>query len=212
MSKLLFLFIVSYLVGSFPTGYLSVKLLQGIDIRDYGSGNTGATNVFRVAGTKAALITAVGDVGKGILALQLAKVMLQEPLWGLEPKTALLICGIIVIAGHNWSIFLRFEGGKGVATTGGVLIALIPYMIWILLVIWLSLVVSTRYVSIASMVSGIAIPVFMLVFREPGEYVLFGIVIAIFVLYRHRSNIQRLLAGNENRLDWSQKGKKKRVR
>ncbi len=203
--KLLFVFLLSYLLGSIPTGYITGRMMKGIDIRQHGSGNTGATNVFRVLGFKAGLITAVGDIGKGILTLQLVKVILKAPVWGLEIKTVLLICGILVIAGHNWSLFLKFEGGKGIATTVGVLLLLSPYLLLILLFVWLPLVYLTKYVSLGSIVSGVMIPVLMILFRESGEYILFGIIIAIFVVYRHRSNIQRLLAGTENKISFSKK-------
>lgn len=213
MFTLLLVFVLSYFLGSIPFGYVSVKLLQGIDVRDYGSGNTGATNVFRVGGPKAALITAIGDVGKGILAVSLVRLMVKEPIFGLEPKTILLLCGLFVIAGHNWSVFLNFQGGKGVATTAGVIFILLPYLIWVLILAWFPLVLLTRYVSLASMVAGVTVPIVMLVRGEPWDYLLFGFMVAIFILFRHRANIRRLLAGTESRIDWFRRDKaKKRVR
>jgi glycerol-3-phosphate acyltransferase PlsY len=190
-----------------------VKLLQGIDVRDYGSGNTGATNVFRVGGPKAAVITAIGDVGKGVLAVTIARLLVKEAIWGIEPKTILLLCGLMVIAGHNWSVFLNFEGGKGVATTAGVIFILMPYLIWVLVLVWFPVVLLTRYVSLASMMAGLSVPIVMLVRGEPLNYLLFGFLVAIFILFRHRANIQRLLAGTESRIDWLRRDKaKKRVR
>lgn len=213
MFTLLLVFVLSYLLGSIPFGYVSVKLFQGIDVRDYGSGNTGATNVFRVGGPKAALITAIGDIGKGILAVTVARLLVKEPIWGIEAKTILLICGLIVIVGHNWSVFLNFEGGKGVATTAGVIFILMPYLIWVLVLAWFPVVLLTRYVSLASMVAGVTVPIVMLVRGEPWDYLIFGFVVAIFILFRHRANIRRLLSGTENRIDWLRKDKaKKRVR
>ncbi|AZR72763.1 acyl-phosphate glycerol 3-phosphate acyltransferase [Anoxybacter fermentans] len=210
--KLFLIFVLSYLLGSIPTGYIVAKKLKGIDIREYGSGNTGATNVFRVLGSKAGLITAIGDVGKGILAILIAKSTVTEPIWGLKPETIYLICGILVIAGHNWSIFLGFNGGKGIATTAGVLLTLLPYLLLILVFVWLPIVYLTRYVSLGSIISGLMVPILMILFKEPGEYILFGIVIAIFVVYRHRSNIQRLLKGTENKIQLPGKKKSRRVR
>lgn len=213
MFTLLLVFVLSYLLGSIPFGYVSVKLFQGIDVRDYGSGNTGATNVFRVGGPKAALITAIGDIGKGILAVTVARLLVKEPIWGIEAKTILLICGLIVIVGHNWSVFLNFEGGKGVATTAGVIFILMPYLIWVLVLAWFPVVLLTRYVSLASMAAGVTVPIVMLVRGEPWDYLIFGFVVAIFILFRHRANIRRLLSGTENRIDWLRKDKaKKRVR
>ncbi len=200
-----------YLLGAFPTGYLTSRYIYGLDIRKHGSGNTGATNVFRVLGARAGLITAIGDVGKSVLALRLSESLLGGPVWGLELRTILLIFGVIVIAGHNWSIFLGFEGGKGVATTVGVLLTLLPWLIIILLLIWIPIIYLTRYVSLASIISGLMIPILMILFKEPGEFIFFGIIAALFVVYRHRSNIQRLLNGTENRIDFKKK-KTKRVR
>lgn len=211
--KLLFIFLAAYVLGSIPTGYLTARQVGGIDIRERGSGNTGATNVFRVLGAKAGLITAFGDILKGVIAVQIAKYVLQEPVWGMEPSTAFLIAGVLVIAGHNWSLFLGFEGGKGVATTVGVLLSLLPYLMLVLLFVWVPIVYLTRYVSLASISAGVMIPILMFFFKEPGEYLFFGIIIALFVVYRHRSNIQRLLAGKESKIEFGKKKQKsKRVR
>lgn len=208
--KLVLVFIISYLLGSIPVGYIVSRFINGLDIRKHGSGNTGATNVFRVLGLKAGLLTAIGDIGKAIIAIKIVERILLEPHWGLELRTILLISGIIVIVGHNWSIFLGFDGGKGVATTVGVLLTLLPYSLLILVGIWVLLVYFTRYVSLASIVSGLTIPILMILFREPSEYIFFGIIAAIFVIYRHRSNIQRLLKGKENKIEF--KSQNKRVR
>lgn len=208
--KLVLVIIISYLLGSIPVGYIVSRFISGLDIRKHGSGNTGATNVFRVLGLKAGLLTAIGDIGKAIIAIKIVESIILEPYWGLELRTILLISGIIVIFGHNWSIFLGFDGGKGVATTVGVLLTLLPYSLLILVAIWVLLVYFTRYVSLASIVSGITIPILMILFKEPSEYIFFGIIAAIFVIYRHRSNIQRLLKGKENQIEF--KSQNKRVR
>ncbi|MCK4259050.1 MAG: glycerol-3-phosphate 1-O-acyltransferase PlsY [Halanaerobiales bacterium] len=204
--KVIFLLLTSYLLGSIPTGFIIAKIMNGIDIRQHGSGNTGATNVFRVLGSKAGLITAIGDISKGILVLVLVRTFMKVPVWGLEIRTVLLICALSVISGHNWSIFLGFEGGKGIATTAGVLMYLTPYLFLILIFVFVSIVYLTKYVSLGSIITGAMIPVIMILLKEPGEYILFGIIAAIFVVYRHRGNIERLLAGTENKISKPGKG------
>lgn len=210
--KAVLVFLISYLLGSIPIGYLVSRYLNNVDIRQHGSGNTGATNVYRILGLKAGLITAIGDIGKAIIAIKIVERLILTAHWGLELKTILLISGIIVIIGHNWSIFLRFDGGKGVATTVGVLLALLPYSLLILTVIWISIVYFTRYVSLASIISGLTLPLLLVLFKEPSEYIIFGIAAALFVIYRHRSNIQRLLKGEENQIRSKANDKSKRVR
>lgn len=208
--KLLLVFLASYLLGSIPFGYIIAKKFKGVDIRNHGSGNTGATNVFRVLGSKAGLATAIGDVGKGIVAIIIARVLINQTTWGMTEETVNLITAILVIGGHNWPVFLKFNGGKGVATTAGVFLALFPYLFPILVLVWLPIVFLTKYVSLASMAAGIAIPILMILFNEPLPYLFFGIIAAIFVLYRHRSNIKRLLKGEENKINFP--SKEKRVR
>lgn len=212
MIKLLLAMVMSYLLGSIPFGYLSVKWIKGVDVRQHGSGNTGATNALRVGGPGAALLAAVGDVGKGVLAIVIARVLINTPIFGLKVKILLLICSLIVILGHSWSLFLNFQGGKGVATTLGVLIALLPYLIPIILLFWIGIIAFTRYVSLASMIAALLVPVMMTIFHEPGEYIFFGIVVAIFVIYRHRSNIQRLIKGNENKIEWPRRSRSQKAR
>lgn len=202
MFKLVFVFLLSYFLGAIPFGYVSVRLIKGIDIREHGSGNTGATNVLRTAGPLAAIITMVGDVLKSVLAIKIAQALIDAPILGLNVKTILLICGLIAILGHSFSVFLNFQGGKGVATTLGALIALLPYLIPLVLMVWIPIVITTRYVSLASMLAGVAIPILLAIFHEPIEFIIAGLLIAVFVIYRHRSNVQRLINGTENKIQW----------
>lgn len=184
----------SYLVGAIPTSYLVGKLLRGIDLREHGSKNLGATNVYRVLGAKVAVPVGLFDVFKGAApVLWLAPF---GPEWGSFP----LICGIAAILGHVFSVFVRFKGGKGVATAGGVVIALAPLAILICLGIWAALVFSTGYVSLGSSVAALAYPglVFWL---TPAQrpFIFVHIAIALALVWFHRANIQRLMNGTENR-------------
>lgn len=190
---LLTLSIVSYLLGSIPFGMVISKLLRGIDIRSYGSGNIGATNVFRTLGAKPAVIVLIGDAAKGMLAVWLGKLLIGG-VWG--P----VLCGIFAILGHNWPVTLKFSGGKGVATTLGVLLGMLPLIALILFFVWTTILAFTRYVSLASIVCAVALPVLVLVFSGVSPYLLFCVVASITSLYKHRGNIQRLLRGEEYKI------------
>lgn len=184
----------SYLVGAIPTSFLAGKLLRGIDLREHGSKNLGATNVYRVMGAKVAVPVGLFDVFKGAApVLWLAPF---GPSWSSFP----LICGIFAILGHVFSIFVKFKGGKGVATAGGVVIALAPVAILICLGIWAAVTFSTGYVSLGSITAALAYPglVFWL---TPGQrpFIAIHIVIALALVWFHRANIGRLRAGTENR-------------
>lgn len=191
MLETILLLLVSYLIGSIPTGYLLGKALKGIDIRTLGSGNIGATNVWRALGPIPALTALAGDITKGIVAVLLGRHFGPS---GFELATA-----AAALIGHGWSIFLRFRGGKMIATLVGVLLMLPPVGIAVAAVIWLSLTALTRYVSLASMTAAVAVPI---VFAATGaglELVLFTAAAAAVVIYKHRDNIARLINGTENK-------------
>lgn len=190
---LLTLSVVSYLLGSIPFGMVISKWIRGIDIRSYGSGNIGATNVFRTLGAKPAIIVLIGDATKGMLAVLLGKLLIGG-IWG--P----VLCGIFAILGHNWPVTLKFSGGKGVATTLGVLLGMLPLVALILFFVWTTTLVITRYVSLASIVSAVILPVLVLLLSGVSPYLLFGIIASIASLYKHRGNIQRLLKGEEYKI------------
>lgn len=180
--------IAFYLIGSIPFSYLLVKLLKGIDLRTVGSGNIGATNVGRVLGRRYWALALLLDLGKGLLAAWLAQ------LWGLP----LWLAGLAVI-GHDWSVFLHFTGGKGVATTLGVLALTSWEALLLALLVWALLVKLSGYASAASLGALASAPPLVWVFtRNPS---LTGLFIALWLLslYRHRENIQRLLRGEEDR-------------
>lgn len=183
------IFLSSYLVGSIPNGYLVGKI-YGIDIRQFGSKNIGATNIYRVLGPRPAFWVFLTDAAKGVIGVFIAQAFLGSP-------AASLLGGIGAIAGHNWSAFLGFKGGRGVATALGVIAILMPKVTAIVFLVWAIIVYITRYVSLGSIIGALIAPPLIWLFGERTEYLYFGIVAAIFVIVRHRPNIQRLLKGEE---------------
>ncbi|MDD5557491.1 MAG: glycerol-3-phosphate 1-O-acyltransferase PlsY [bacterium] len=197
-ARFLLMLAAAYVVGSVPTAYLMGRLTRGIDIRDYGSGNVGATNVMRVLGTAAGLVTLGIDALKGYLVVFLVPLLLYPggealPLWRIASCLA-------VVAGHNWMLFLRFTGGKGVATAGGSFLALSPLAALSAVGVWGAVVACTRYVSLGSIAAGIALPVFMFLYGDPAVYGWFAVLVAAGLIAKHRENLRRLLAGTERRL------------
>lgn len=196
--KIFFLAILSYLIGSVPTAYIITKKIKGEDIRKFGSGNIGATNAARVLGLKMGLIVAVVDILKGYFAVILIQLMLPQ-------QTSLYIIFLlaaIVIIGHNFSIFLKFSGGKGVATTIGIVMNIFPIGFLILTVIWFLITIITRYVSLASIMAAVSLVFSSYFLKDSSAYFYFMIILAIGVIFTHRENIARLLAGTENRMKW----------
>lgn len=191
--------ILSYLLGSVPVGYLLVKVLQGKDIRDYGSGNIGATNVVRVVGKRVGIVTLLLDILKGLITVTVI------PLIAGNVVIVKLLCAFAVVAGHNWPVFLKFRGGKGVATTAGVLIGLVPKVFVSAVCVWGIVFTIWKYVSLASIAAAISLPLFMFIYQQPGSYQIMGLVVAIIGIWRHRSNINRLCAGKENKFRWRKK-------
>lgn len=179
----------AYLIGSIPIGYLVVAKWHGLDIRKYGSGNIGFTNVFRIVGFPSGLVVLIGDIGKGVLAVLLAK--------GLGGELTAMLAGLAVIAGHNWSLFLNFSGGRGVATGAGVFLALAPKAIMLSALIWIVTIALTRYVSLGSILGAVCLPVLILGFYDSWLLFIFGLLAATFVVYRHIPNIKRLINGSE---------------
>jgi acyl phosphate:glycerol-3-phosphate acyltransferase len=189
------LVVAAYIAGAIPFGLLLVRAITGRDIRAEGSGNIGAMNVFRTSGPALGVAVLVLDLLKGLVPVLLARRM------DLPPPT-LVIVGLAAIAGHNWSVFLRGKGGKGIATSYGVLLGLSPVAGILAGLIWIAVVVVTRYASLASLLGMLAVPVVIALRREPPAYLAFGLVAVVFAFYRHRTNITRLLRGEELRLSW----------
>lgn len=192
MIKLLIAGIMSYLIGSVSSAHLICRKYYGLDILKYGSGNPGTTNVLRVVGKKAAAIVYVADFMKGFLVALIAKLIGGDTLG--------LFCGLFVIIGHDWSLFLNFNGGKGIATSMGVAFALAPKAALFSTAVGIIAIALTRYVSLGSILGSGSFPVILLLLRYPAIYVIYGIIMAAIAIYRHSSNIERLLAGKEHKL------------
>lgn len=191
---------ISYLVGSIPTSYIIAKLLRGIDIREHGSGNIGATNLMRVVGKIPGIIALLLDVGKGALPVVLLAPIYYKPQMGISEPLFRVILGLSAVSGHIWTIFLRFKGGKGVATTIGVFIGLAPLVTSMGLAIWLVIVLFSKYVSLGSLIMATSLPFLMIIYAQPTEYTLLSVILCAFIYYKHRSNIRRLIDGTEYRI------------
>lgn len=199
-------FIVCYLIGSIPTGFLAAKYLKGIDIREHGSGNVGATNTARVAGKLPGLLVLVFDILKGWVCVALAaKLFIRLGVTVIEPDTYALMLGSMAIIGHIWTVFLGFKGGKGIATSSGVFIGVAPKIFLIALAIWIVVFVWKRYVSLASIIGAISIPVMLAAMSYPPAFVLITSLMCAITVYKHYSNIKRLVRGEENRFTFGKK-------
>jgi len=185
--------VLSYFLGSMPFGFIVAKSWRGVDIRKCGSGNIGATNVLRTLGRGPAVVVFVADVLKGLIPVLAAKGFFPDKAW------LAVLCGMAAILGHTFSVFLKLRGGKGVATSLGVIIGLEPVVAGIGFGVWLVVVALTRYVSAASIAASVSIPVLMWMTGAPIEYKVFGLVAGAFVIVKHRENIVRLLRGEEPR-------------
>lgn len=195
--------LLGYLLGSIPTGYLLARS-RGVDIRQHGSGNIGATNVFRILGKGLGICAFIGDTAKGVLAVVLAGWLASLSGSALPPSLFTVGAGLACILGHNYTIWLGFKGGKGIATSAGVIVALMPLAVPILLVVWIVVFATTRYVSLASITAACLLPltVFLLGFWIPtydNVVLCFALIAAGLAVWRHRSNITRLRDGTENR-------------
>ncbi|MBP7224599.1 glycerol-3-phosphate 1-O-acyltransferase PlsY [Phascolarctobacterium succinatutens] len=186
-------FVLGHVCGSVPSGLWLVQAFHGIDIRNYGSKNIGTTNVFRIVGPKTAVLVLIADAFKGILAVGIMSYFFHNPL--LDVVTAL---GALL--GHNYSLFLGFKGGKGVATALGLLIFMMPKVAVASFGIWLVCVLLTRYVSLGSIMAAIFTPPLAWYLGYPSAYVIFSVVAAFFVVLRHKENIHRLLTGTESKI------------
>lgn len=196
----------AYLLGSIPTGYL-VACARGIDIRTVGSGNIGATNAFRVLGKPAGIFVLVADGLKGYAACT----WMADPLlhaFGVPPEHAIterVVAGIIAVLGHNFTCWLRFKGGKGIATTAGVYFAVAPLAAGIALAAWTIFFVATRYVSVASLVAAVALPTAVWVTQSSIPLGVVTTAVGGLAIWKHRGNIARLKAGTENRIVFGRK-------
>ena len=200
--------VLGYLLGSIPTGFL-VAQARGIDIRTIGSGNIGATNVIRALGKPAGILVLLADAFKGWLAVVVLPELVSR-IFGTAAnddtrEVYSIVGGVCAILGHNYTCWLQFRGGKGIATSAGVLLALVPWAWLIIFVVWVLAFTFTRYVSVASIAAAAALPFAALITRESTVKVLVTAAMSILAIYKHRSNIQRLLAGTEPRFSLKRK-------
>lgn len=182
--------VLAYLVGSIPAGLLVSKYSGGVDPRQAGSKNIGATNVMRVAGKKAAALTLIGDLLKGLLPITAAR------LFNI-PEEGLLLIGLSAVLGHVFPVYLKFKGGKGVATSFGVFLGIAPLIALIALLIWIAGIFLGKYSSVGALSAFAALPFLAVLLKPEMKFVLFSTIISILVYIRHKENIQRLIAGRE---------------
>lgn len=203
--------LVAYLLGSIPTGYVVAKA-RGIDIRKVGSGNIGATNVFRILGKPAGIFVLLVDALKGYIGCAFAGLILHRllvgdaaPLSATDHEIHKIVGGFSAILGHNYTCWLKFKGGKGIATSAGVILALLPQALGVALVVWIVLFFTTRYVSVASIGAAFVLP-FATWWFDRSNTLLISVaaIIGALAIYKHKANIKRLMNGTENRF-----GKKK---
>jgi glycerol-3-phosphate acyltransferase PlsY len=187
--------LAAYLVGATPTSLIAGKLARGIDLRAHGSKNLGATNVYRLLGWKYAIPVGLIDIGKGAVAVGVLGAWARgEPVW------LPVALGIAAVLGHMFSPYVGFRGGKGVATAGGVFLALAPWAVLIALPVWATMLWLTGYVSLSSVVTVLTFPVWVRLTEPNAPYTFWAsVALAILIVWAHRPNIRRLLAGTENR-------------
>jgi acyl phosphate:glycerol-3-phosphate acyltransferase len=187
--------LASYLLGAVPTSYLAGRLLRGIDLREHGSKNLGATNLYRVLGWRVAVPVGLFDMAKGLVPVLLFAPRVSQS------QTFALVCGLMAVLGHVFSIFVGFKGGKGVATAAGVMLGLTPAALLIALAVWIAVVALTGYVSLGSIVAAAVFPILVRLVDPPEqrEILWLDVAAAAGIIWLHRSNIGRLLRGTENR-------------
>lgn len=205
MATYIIVTIIAYLLGSISFSVIISKKMAGFDVREKGSGNAGSTNVLRTVGKKAAILTLICDCLKGIVAILIA-VLASKIVKGTDAGLLVQLAGVAVVIGHTFPIFFKFKGGKGVATSLGVLLIINWQIGLICLVFALTLMALTRFVSLGSVSAAILFPILTIFIQDnyivPGNYIIFGVVLAAIVVFNHRANVKRLLTGTENKLSF----------
>lgn len=185
--------VVVYLIGSIPVGFLVARAAGGFDIRGKGSGTIGATNVLRTLGAVPAVLTLLGDVAKGFVAVRAAEVIGPEPMWGAAGA-------VLAVVGNCWPVFLRFRGGKGVATAVGAFLSLTPRAVLLAMVVWIVLTAAFRYVSLASILGCVGLAIGAWLFGYTPMHAAAAACVTVLIVWRHHDNVKRLLSGTERRL------------
>lgn len=188
--------LLAYLIGAIPTGYLIGKIGYGVDLKTTGSGNVGATNAYRTLGAKAGLLVFFADFFKGMAAVY--------P--GMPDPVLVLACAVFAIIGNDWSVFLEFKSGKGVACGVGAFTLICPYATLASFVVWLAVFRWKRIVSLASVISAPVVPIVIMIMRQPAEYQVFSVAAALIVIVKHKDNIRRLIRGEEKPITERKKG------
>ena len=205
--KTFILIVIAYILGSIPNALWIGKVFRGIDVREHGSKNTGSTNAARVLGAKLGILTLILDISKGAIPVALSLFMkadLLENMTGISSLDPIMV-GIFAIIGHSFSLFMKFKGGKAVATTVGVFTVLVPKALLLAAVVFFVIFAVTRYVSVSSITAAISLPIFMFFLYWDVPYTIFGGIIAILIIVKHKSNIQRLLNGTESKFTINKK-------
>ena len=205
--KTFILIVIAYILGSIPNALWIGKVFRGIDIREHGSKNTGSTNAARVLGAKLGILTLMLDISKGAIPVALSffmKADLLENMTGISSLDPIMV-GIFAIIGHSFSLFMKFKGGKAVATTVGVFTVLVPKALLLAAVVFFVIFAVTRYVSVSSITAAISLPIFIFFLYWDVTYTIFGGIIAILIIVKHKSNIQRLLNGTESKFTINKK-------
>lgn len=193
--------LVSFILGGIPTGYLAGRLIKKIDIREHGSGNMGATNVFRTLGKGPGLAVLAIDIFKGFAAVSLLSILFHVDHQGWK-----MGAGLAAVLGHNYTPFLRFKGGKGVATSAGIMLGLAPAATGGILVLFILVLLLSRMISVSSLSAATALPMLTWYFNETGmnhSVFYLTLILAVFIWVRHKDNIKRIVAGTENKFSWS---------
>jgi len=207
MIELVILLLSSYITGSFPTSIIMTRLIKNIDIREHGSGNAGATNVFRVLGWKYAIIVLAFDIFKGWLPTAVYATIIFQKLPVPDQGLVQILCGFAAVIGHIFPIFTRFKGGKGVGSLIGVLLALYPLVFPLCLLIGVAVITTTGYVSLGSIAAAITLPIIILLLPRLGlinpnlSLVVFSLLVPWLIIFTHRTNISRIRNGTENRFE-----------
>ncbi|MFY9402065.1 MAG: glycerol-3-phosphate 1-O-acyltransferase PlsY [Candidatus Omnitrophota bacterium] len=208
MLLIILLIIVSYIIGSIPTAYLFVRIIKGIDIRKTGSGNVGATNALRILGKGWGFSVLFLDILKGFLPVFFLGTLISDRISFIQEHNLLIIIGFCAICGHNWTLFLKFKGGKGVATTLGVLLALsfkiqgLKIALALIVLIWVVSFIFFRIISLSSILAALTFPLFILILKLPLSIIIISFLLSVFIILRHKSNLKRLIKGEEPRLSF----------
>ncbi|NLB41168.1 MAG: glycerol-3-phosphate 1-O-acyltransferase PlsY [Clostridiales bacterium] len=198
MGKYILVVVIGYIIGNFASSYFIGKLMAKIDIREHGSGKAGATNTFLVLGVKSGTIVFVFDILTGMLPTAIG-------LWITGGRAGAMLAGVMAVVGHNWPVLLNFKGGKGIATSFGLIIVLFPKIGLIILSVVVPLMLLTRYVSLGSITAAVLFPVLLIAYQEPLKLIWMGFWVALMAILRHKENLVRLWEGKENKISFKKR-------